>query len=272
MSEVETQPAASIAEVVIAYRTHELLPGRLMFDCRRLVASITSQACAENYGNPFRVACRGCAIGEAHAAVHRAMRADVAVAALRGAGSPFGLVEAQAAADLGRWCARCLRTDGEHRGGGMAKMRLVSGGLCVSCHNREREVIRGRDSKGMMPVRWRLALGRRHVGLVKGGEVKPRVLDLALNSLEVGIRALRTDPTIEALCWVSVGMMPADFGREVELANEVEPAVAPALPELPVPPAPSAPTAAPLAPAALPSPAKPCRKRRRHRRRARDRK
>jgi hypothetical protein len=32
-------------------------------------------------------------------------------------------------------------------------MRLIRGNLCVSCYNREREVIRGRNARGMVPTK-----------------------------------------------------------------------------------------------------------------------
>ena len=104
------------------------MPGVPFFDCVRLHASLTTVHCAEmwrlaNEGRSERhSACRACPIGAAHAGVSNASRSPI-----RGA-----LV-----------CSRC----------GRGSTRLVRANLCVSCYNRERECVKGRNARGAIPVK-----------------------------------------------------------------------------------------------------------------------
>jgi len=94
---------------------------RRFFDCSRLHAGLTTSACSEmwraaNEGRSERyTACRSCFVGATHAGVSNASRSPI-----RGA-----LV-----------CARCAR----------GATRLIHRNLCVSCFNREREMIKGRNA------------------------------------------------------------------------------------------------------------------------------
>lgn len=76
-----------------------------------------------------------------------------------------------------RICARC------HRGA----MRLIWGHICVSCYNREREAVIGRNAKGRAPVKigrleprgiWYLA-GRQLVRLARARTVDTTELVVA---------------------------------------------------------------------------------------------
>jgi hypothetical protein len=71
--------------------------------------------------------CRGCSIGARHA------------------GQPVaeGLEEAPDQARAAITCTRC----------GEGGTKIVDGRLCISCYNREREVIRGVNRRGNAPVR-----------------------------------------------------------------------------------------------------------------------
>ena len=112
----------------ISYRQVPELPGTTFFDCTRLLAGLTTSACADmwrstNEGHSERyTACRSCLIGAAHAGVSNASRSPI-----RGA-----LV-----------CARC----------GRSATRLIHKHICVSCANREYELIKGRNARGMVPTR-----------------------------------------------------------------------------------------------------------------------
>lgn len=104
----------------ISYR--ELLPGFVVFDCAPLHASLSAKSCAANHAERRNESCVQCAIGRHHAGelgmrVHRA--------------KPTG------------FCIRCERR---------TTRRMLEHGICISCYNRQREVLRGRNGKGVRPL------------------------------------------------------------------------------------------------------------------------
>jgi hypothetical protein len=118
----------SAARADTAYRPTPGRPGEPFFDCDRLHASLTVTSCATRWqkaANPHAdrfSACRACPVGARHSGVPNA-----SLSPLRGS-----LV-----------CSRCMR----------GHMRLIRGTLCVSCYNREREVMRGQNARGMVPTK-----------------------------------------------------------------------------------------------------------------------
>jgi hypothetical protein len=111
----------------VDYHTLPNVPGRY-FACVPYNVTLSTTACAGMYTEskraiePRHPACRGCAIGAHHAG-------DTAP-------PPESL--------FGRLlCCRCHRKRG----------RLLYGALCISCVNRQYEVIRGRNGKGNPPVK-----------------------------------------------------------------------------------------------------------------------
>lgn len=107
-------------------------PGIEMMTCEPQHARLTRRACARMYMStlsgprpePFeaRHTCVGCPIGAANS------------------GNPSGYVTVQAQV----WrnaCCRCRQS----------APRLINGFRCISCYNRHREAIRGRDRKGHRP-------------------------------------------------------------------------------------------------------------------------
>lgn len=94
------------------------LYGMKVFDCAPLRATITPATCAANYLSCKRTLCTECPIGAEHAG--RTVPPKISW----------------------RLCCRCGRTD----------QRLIRGQICVSCYNREREVLVGRNAKGAPPV------------------------------------------------------------------------------------------------------------------------
>lgn len=112
----------------ISYRQIPEMPGAAFFDCSRLHAGLTTTACSAmwrtaNEGRSERyAACRGCVVGAAHAGVSNASRSPIRNALV---------------------CARCAR----------GATRLIHRHLCVSCFNREGELIKGRNARGMVPTR-----------------------------------------------------------------------------------------------------------------------
>lgn len=106
-----------------------------MFRCDRQSMSLTRGGCARLWNSAQadtpdqgegRWHCRACPIGAAHA----------------GVSDPQGAADAEAAAiELEDLCPRCYRTGN----------RLIGDHLCVSCYNRAREIVRGRNCKGNPP-------------------------------------------------------------------------------------------------------------------------
>lgn len=108
----------------------EAFPGAnfFVFDCQALHASLSREACADNWRNTRCLACNGCPIGAEHAGEKPTLP--------RPSRAP---------------CIRCGRTD----------QRLLHKSLCISCWNRSREVLIGQNAKGERPAKWGSLL--RHV-------------------------------------------------------------------------------------------------------------
>ncbi len=146
------------ATPVIAPPESKELHGIKLFDCALLRAAISASACARNYEEARYDSCVDCAIGAALYVRHErpatteatntrkiAHRDNLARrAALRASdGSASALP-----------CVRCGHTAASKKRL-IGRMRLVRGRtICVSCYNREREVLLGANAKGGRPVKW----------------------------------------------------------------------------------------------------------------------
>lgn len=159
----------------ITYTEHELMPGRPMFRCDALAAVVQVSSCAgmwerANVGaNPRADRCRGCRLGAVHAG-----QAMPDASALRGV--PI--------------CPRCGGTD----------KRLVSGWLCISCYNRQREAVVGRNAKGKPPEK----IGRlvpRAVQFVCQGETRRIRRELTVSTDELVVELLRDQPAKVLMGW-----------------------------------------------------------------------
>ena len=106
--------------------------------------------------------CRGCQIGAMHAGVAEATLSPLYASQI---------------------CARC------NSGG----LRLIGGHLCVSCYNREREWILGRNARGRAPVA-HPKLHRLSVCYRTGGRVKVLEKPYCAGVDELVIAALRDEP------------------------------------------------------------------------------
>jgi hypothetical protein len=174
----------------VSYFSFEGAPGQY-FRCERY-GTMNTQRCASNYeaapaaSREGRLSgCIRCPIGAMHSG------GTLAVSAPRAAG----------------WCARCRRAPEEYSGGGVSRVRLVNGGICVSCANRQYEVAKGVNAKGVTPKKW-AALGPRFTGLLKDDGVSTTRQPMARDQLEVTLIALRRDSRAMG-CWVSPGVLPA---------------------------------------------------------------
>ena len=106
------------------------VPGQKYFRCTPLRATLSVSSCASRWrGANLDVKridpmnrCGGCRLGAEHAGER--------------------VIEV-AAVQAHRVCSRCLRPSS----------RLIHGVKCVSCFNRELEVVKGRNAKGLPPVK-----------------------------------------------------------------------------------------------------------------------
>lgn len=170
------------------------LPGRRYFACGPLRATIEVSACSANWrlANDGRdicgtVQCRRCPVGAVHAG-----GADANLSPLRGTLT----------------CARC------HRGA----TRLIFGHICVSCANRQYEALKGRNCKGSQPEKLTAEmLARRSVSYMAGGEVRTKVVERAVDTLEVMVAVLRDEKRAPRFGWRAPGLR-----REVEKAGAHE--------------------------------------------------
>ena len=118
---------------VALFRLQEGWP--LVFRCGQLRATLSPSSCATNFTRNLSLTCSGCQIGAEHAAAPNAPRpAELDSKTIHGYTLPCRQPEIQA-------CVRC-----EARGS-----RRVGPGLCVSCLNRQAELLRGINSKGTFP-------------------------------------------------------------------------------------------------------------------------
>lgn len=150
---------------IVQYFERTELPGVPAFRCEKLFATLSVASCADmwrkaNHDNLDRLArCKTCPIG--------AMHAGETAASL----SPF----------MGSTvCARCQST----------ATRLIGKHLCVSCYNRQREFVIGRNSKGSRPSKMK-PLGRRTVRYFAAGEPRTLTLDLSADTTEMVVAVLR---------------------------------------------------------------------------------
>jgi hypothetical protein len=117
------QPRVAGIEYRIAY-------GLTLFNCDGLHASLSPTACSDNFINRRCFACHNCSIGRTHAGK-----------APQSAPEP---------AHRSGECVRCGRQD---------VRRQIGSTHCMSCYNREREVLRGVNRKGQWP---RVSAARLH--------------------------------------------------------------------------------------------------------------
>lgn len=153
--------------MAVEYFESPLLPGKPMFRCDRMLATLQVASCvgmwreANGRASPpeSSVRCRQCPIGAGHAGV-----VDGSMSPLRGT----------------TMCSRCHRTD----------LRLIGGNLCVGCKNREYEWVKGANAKGKPPVR-HPALARRALRVLRDGRVTVVVRELTASPMELIVEVLR---------------------------------------------------------------------------------
>ena len=145
--------------------------GLHLFKCEAQAATITVKSCAENYRSSksaLRVAyrphlqhCQGCPVGACHAGEKPKDR-------------PI-------AARADRVCPRCRRKSARY---------VPSAALCVSCFNRKREIEKGKNRHGNVPVRLLEHKPVPHSILFTHNGERVRFDRLAVDSLETLLAAV----------------------------------------------------------------------------------
>lgn len=135
-------PIAVMRVADIALKPHADYPNLKVFRCLTLHADITPATCASNFGNPGRYAsCEGCHVG-----AHHSNRTLTPIVTDR---------HARAAANHRITCVRCQRSNANGSESFVGSIRMIVGRqICISCWNREREVMKGSNSKDATPVKW----------------------------------------------------------------------------------------------------------------------
>lgn len=154
---------------MVEYFTIPELPDRPMFRCERRNATLQVDSCATIWkaansksGAECNQACRTCPIGALHAG-----EGEVVMSQLRGL----------------EICSRC------HRVG----MRLVGGDICVSCWNRQREVIIGKNARGRKPLN-HPPISTHAITYLTGDKVITLKRKHAICTEELVVSALRDSP------------------------------------------------------------------------------
>lgn len=119
----------------IEYR--EAIPGTglLVFDCQKLNASLSAASCAKSFLHQQNFACMGCATGRRHAGRRPLPLPRKHYGAFEDIGR-FPLAQL-----IAKKCTRC----------GDAVPRLIANIICITCYNRQAEVVKGRNGKGRFP-------------------------------------------------------------------------------------------------------------------------
>lgn len=167
----------------VEYRTIEGVRGEY-FRCEALRATLSTKACSSNYsqamspkglGAGTRHQCRGCPLGALHS----------------------GVVPETASSSrfLGQLiCSRCHEQAG----------RLIRKSICVSCYNREREVMVGKNAKGNAPVHCR-QVSSAVLACVFGADssMKVRRFDRVSSRVEAVLSTIRSETQTVAFGWVA---------------------------------------------------------------------
>jgi len=177
----------------VAYFTREGFPARV-FECPRHRVTMMEVSCKASFQEAKRTGpsgrragCISCPIGALHA----------------GEAVPAARTTEQGS--YGLFCVRCRRTSTDcNDARQVGRMRLVRDGtLCVSCYNREREVVHQRNAKGSRPQKWAGLRPITVIGIADDGTKTVLKLPLARDLTEAiltmhrrtGIRTVYPAPT-----------------------------------------------------------------------------
>ncbi len=166
----------------LQYVTLEGVPGKY-FTCPSGYGLLGVAACARNFTDaPEQMRagrlqkCIGCERGRIHSGAPKVEAAP----------------KAQQSLQYRPVCVRCRR-DGTAQGTRLiGKLRLVRAHtVCVSCFNREKEVIAGRNSKGAKPKKWGGLFYSRAAYVADGKAIVIDMPDPVIDRIEVALTMIR---------------------------------------------------------------------------------
>jgi hypothetical protein len=166
----------------LQYVTLDGVPGKY-FTCPSGYGLLSVGSCARNFMEaPEQVRagrlqkCIGCNVGACHAGVETIKEAP----------------KAQQSLQYRPVCVRCRR-DGTKAGSRLiGRLRLVRARtICVSCFNREKEVIAGRNSKGAKPKKWGGLFFTRAAYVADGKAIVVDMKDPVIDRIEVALTMIR---------------------------------------------------------------------------------
>lgn len=172
------------------------------FACARY-GTLSTSSCARNFKEApaaFQksgrlAACVGCPIGGTHASGGQVAEADVAQRI------PVKTADAMV---YRSFCVRCRRTGSDDNHRLIGRMRLVRNKtLCMSCYNREREVLHDRNAKGAQPKKWRSLF---MIRIAHGSGASSQVEQFSQpvhDYLEAGLTVLRRESGPQFLGWTA---------------------------------------------------------------------
>lgn len=154
---------------MVDYFKMNALPGKTFFQCDRMRAKLTTESCASMWRKADEIndgshsACRLCPLGAVHAG-----EVAASMSPLKGSLT----------------CSRCHNT----------ATRLIGGMHCVSCYNRQREYVKGRNAKGTVPVKIGV-LEPRAIRFCAGGDLKRLRMPMSSDMDELVVSVLRDSRT-----------------------------------------------------------------------------
>lgn len=180
------------------------VPGKY-FSCSRY-GTMTAGACAKNFTSAPHAAqtgrlqgCVACSIGALHAA------GQAASGAIKLRPVPAPLIYRSV-------CLRCRRSGCELNSRLIGRMRLVRDHtICVSCYNREREVLHGANAKGALPKKWSRLFVPVAVYMENGRVTRDQMLVPVLDRIEAVMTVLRSHKSDVAM-WASPAIVRAKPG------------------------------------------------------------
>jgi hypothetical protein len=151
----------------VEYFALDAAPGIKVFRCDKLRATLTVHGCAQNYRTALTRTeqaerlhgCRNCAVGGLHTG-----QKPVRLSQFYGQNI----------------CCRCTSP----------ASRIINSRLCVSCQNREYEIVKGRNAKGQPPVKLQ-PLHPRRISVSVEGLVSEFRLERSSDTAELMLAVLR---------------------------------------------------------------------------------
>lgn len=161
------------------------------FACARY-GTMSVAACVRNFGEAPTVVrsgrlqgCLGCPIGKDHAGP----------AVVQPEPRPAALVYRAV-------CVRCRRSSRSEGARLLGRMRLIRNQtICVSCFNREREVLRGANAKGATPKKWNRLFRTTATYVSQGALQLESLATPVIDRSEALLTILRRTPGQVAFAW-----------------------------------------------------------------------